>query len=105
MAFACGARTGVLTMRMAPLPNTGSKDGTNVYAAAYVSRAVAVLRRTASGALQQPADRSACINRDASMGCARARAIGAATAVAIDPDGRAVYVSSFDAGLTVFARR
>jgi len=78
---------------MAPLPNTGSKDGTNVYAAAYVSRAVAVLRRTASGALQQPADRSACINRDASMGCARARAIGAATAIAIDPDD-APYTSA-----------
>jgi DNA-binding beta-propeller fold protein YncE len=125
-AFARDRRTGALTQLpgssacIAEAPQTGcapgralnsieglvvSADGANVYAAAYVSRAVAVLRRTTSGALQQPADSSACINRDASNGCAGARAIGAATAVAIDPDARAVYVSSFDAGLAVFARR
>ncbi len=82
-----------------------SPDGANVYAAAHGSRAVAVLERTASGALTQSAGTSACINSDASNGCAPARAIGAATAVAIDPAGRAVYVSSYDAGLAVFARR
>jgi DNA-binding beta-propeller fold protein YncE len=125
-AFARDPRTGTLTQLpgssacIAEAPQTGcapgralhsieglvvSPDGANVYAAAYISRAVAVLQRTASGALRQPAGTSACINSDGSKGCARARAIGAATAVAIDPEGRAVYVSSHDAGLAIFFRR
>ncbi|MCA1678023.1 MAG: lactonase family protein [Actinobacteria bacterium] len=81
-----------------------SRDGANVYAASYVSRAVAVLRRTPTGALRQPAGTAGCVSANGAGGCAHARAIGAATAIAIDPTGRTVYVSSYDAGLAIFAR-
>jgi DNA-binding beta-propeller fold protein YncE len=125
-AFARDRSTGALTQLagsaacIAEAPQTGcvagralrgivdlaiSPDSASVYAAAYTSRAVAVLERTASGALTQAADAGGCIDADGAGGCARARAIGAATAIAIAPDGRSVYVTSSDAGLAVFARR
>lgn len=124
-AFARDRRTGALTQLagadacIAQSPQTAcsrgralrsieglaiSPDGANVYAASYTSRAVAELRRTATGALRQPAGNAGCVSGDGADGCARARAIGAATGIAIDPAGRTVYVSSYDSGLAIFSR-
>ena len=124
-AFARDRRTGALTQLpgrsgcIAEGPHAGctpgralrnieglvvSSDGASVYGAAFVSRAVAVLRRTASGALRQAAGPGGCIAGEGGHGCSRARAVGAPTAIAISPDATTVYVASREGGLAVFAR-
>ena len=87
-----------------------SPDGRNVYVAGSLGGTVAVFARAqGSGVLTQLPGAAGCL-RDADVGfeedtCGKAFALDSATAVAVSPDGRNVYVSSFgSAAVAVFAR-
>jgi DNA-binding beta-propeller fold protein YncE len=81
-----------------------SPDGKNVYAAASVSDAVAVLRRNATtGALYQSPATGGCASGDAS--CTPAKALDGARSVAVSADGKNVYVASQDGDAVAAFRR
>jgi DNA-binding beta-propeller fold protein YncE len=75
-----------------------SPDGRNLYVATYSSRAVVTMRRDpVTGALTQPAGAAGCISDVGSHGrCGHGNALKEATGVVVSPDGRNVYVASFD---------
>jgi DNA-binding beta-propeller fold protein YncE len=77
-----------------------SADGKNVYAAAYASSGVAVFSRDLlTGKLTQ----TGCVR--AVSTCVGARGLSGASAIVVSPDGRNVYVASYDADAVVsFAR-
>jgi DNA-binding beta-propeller fold protein YncE len=81
-----------------------SPDGRNVYvAAAGQSGGVAVfVREPETGRLTQLAGKAGCLTESGSGGCTKARAVRGAAQIAMSPDGRSVYVVSFD--LAIFAR-
>jgi DNA-binding beta-propeller fold protein YncE len=82
-----------------------SADGDNVYAAAAISGAIAVLDRRADGTLRQPPPPRGCLAESTADGCARARVTGGADAVAVSPDGKNVYVAAgLEDGMAVFSR-
>jgi DNA-binding beta-propeller fold protein YncE len=55
-------------------------------------------RNTTTGALTQASDATGCFSDDGSDGCTNGRTLGAATGVAISPDGAHVYVSAAPLG-------
>jgi DNA-binding beta-propeller fold protein YncE len=82
-----------------------SPDGKNVYVtAAGPAGGVDVLARNPqTGALSQLAGPAGCLTEDGSGGkCTRARAVRGASAVTVSPDGKTVYVVSFN--FAIFAR-
>jgi DNA-binding beta-propeller fold protein YncE len=89
-----------------------TKDGKNAYVALVDSDAVAVLARDRkTGALTQLPSPHGCISEDGSGGlCTDGKALSDPVAVAVSPDGRNVYVASFQrdpvslSALSVFAR-
>ena len=84
-----------------------SGDGKTVYATAFESDAVAVLRRDrATGALRQAKGRSGCISgRAGTRGCTAVRALDGPDVVAVSPGGGSVYVgSSLGNAIAVFDR-
>ena len=83
-----------------------SADGNDVYIAAALSNALAVLARDpATGALTQATDGSGCIANAALAGCTTGVQLGGANAVAISPDDGDVYVTSLTSNsLTSFTR-
>jgi DNA-binding beta-propeller fold protein YncE len=84
-----------------------SPDGANVYVAAPDDNAVVVFDRDpGTGALSLSAATDGCVNADGSDSCAAARALLAATAVVVSPDGKNVYVASEGpaSGIAVFDR-
>jgi DNA-binding beta-propeller fold protein YncE len=82
-----------------------SADGENVYAAAAISGAVAVLDRGADGTLTQPPPPRGCLAESTANGCAPARVTGGADAVAVSPDGKNVYVAAgLEDGMAIFSR-
>jgi DNA-binding beta-propeller fold protein YncE len=82
-----------------------SPDGQNVYAAAAISGAVAVLDRGADGNLVQPPPPAGCLSQSTVDGCRSARVTGGADAVAVAPDGRNVYVAAgLEDGMAIFSR-
>jgi DNA-binding beta-propeller fold protein YncE len=79
-----------------------SPDGTNLYATGLYG--LAVLDRSESGALTAPAGAAACLS-DFKRSCTQARGLEATGAVTVSPDGRSVYVTSFEpGGLAIFSR-
>jgi DNA-binding beta-propeller fold protein YncE len=82
-----------------------SPDGEYVYVAALGSDAIAIFRRTGTGALVQLPGSSGCISQSAGGGCATGRALDGAIDAAVSADGRNVYVASLnDNGVAVFTR-
>jgi DNA-binding beta-propeller fold protein YncE len=89
-----------------------SNDGKNAYVALVDGRALASFARDKkTGALTQLPSPAGCIAEDARNGfCAQGLGLVAPLSVALSPDGRSVYVASFQkdpvsiSALTVFAR-
>lgn len=72
-----------------------SADGASVYVAAALSAALDVLTRNpATGALVQATDGTGCLTSTPLIGCATARALRGADAVAISADDRTVYITA-----------
>jgi len=82
-----------------------SPDGKNVYVAAFTTGAIDVLNRNpATGRVAQKTGHPGCLGR--SLGCKPARATGGASSIAISPDGRYVYMTSFSSNaVDVFRRK
>jgi DNA-binding beta-propeller fold protein YncE len=73
-----------------------SPGGTEVYAAAFTSGAVDVLRRsTQSGALVQKSGRAGCVFAAGPPACTPGRALRGVSSVAVSPDGRYLYSGAF----------
>ena len=101
---ACAAAVGL----HGPLSVTLSPDGRTVYVADLLSGAVAVFARSrTSGALTQLAGSEARVSNDGAGGeCADGVAIARPTGVAVNRDGRSVYVTADDSNaVAVFGRR
>ena len=84
-----------------------SPDARSVYVASYYSHAVASFARNrATGALTQLAEPDACISvSELEFGCAEGEALGGATALAVSPDSRHVYVAAaLSNAVAIFAR-
>ena len=77
-----------------------SGDGKSVYVAATSSptnSAVARLNRNlTTGALTQPAGTPGCVSETGAGPCAHGHALKGASGVAVSPDGKSVYVASFN---------
>lgn len=83
-----------------------SPDGENVYAAAFASGAIAVLDRSAkSGAVAQKPGRAGCLAPRSVPGCTPARALRGVSSIALSPDGRYLYSTSFGSNAVDVFRR
>lgn len=82
-----------------------SPDGENVYAAAFATGAIAVLDRGSKGALAQKAGRAGCLAPRSVPGCTRARALRGVSSIALSPDGRYLYSTSFGSNAVDIFRR
>jgi DNA-binding beta-propeller fold protein YncE len=85
---------------------TVSPDGKSLYAAVQSSNAVAHLNRNATtGALTQPAGTAGCVSETGAGPCANGHALSGPLGVGISPDGKSVYVASFDSyAVSLFKR-
>jgi DNA-binding beta-propeller fold protein YncE len=83
-----------------------SPDGANVYVAAFATGAIDVLDRTReSGAVTQKPGRSGCLAPRSVPGCTPARALLGVSSIALSPDGRYLYATSFGSNaIDIFKR-
>ena len=91
----------------APTSMAVSKDGNHVYVASQVSGAVAVLvRDQRTGTLSQLPGPEGCISQGGSSGqCANGRSLDYSLSMALSPNGKHLYVASYDSSsVAVFAR-
>jgi DNA-binding beta-propeller fold protein YncE len=83
-----------------------SPDGANVYAAAFSTGAIDVLDRgKKSGTVNQKPGRAGCIAPRSVSGCTRGRALRGASSIALSPDGRYLYSTSFGSNAVDIFRR
>lgn len=82
-----------------------SPDGANVYVAAFATGAIAVLARNKSGEVVQLEGRAGCLAPKSVPGCKRAQALRGVSSVALSPDGRNLYSTSFGANAVDIFRR
>jgi DNA-binding beta-propeller fold protein YncE len=83
-----------------------SPGGANVYAAAFATGAIDVLDRNArSGVVVQKTGRAGCLAPRSVPGCTRARALRGASSVALSPNGRYLYSTSFGSNAVDVFRR
>jgi DNA-binding beta-propeller fold protein YncE len=83
-----------------------SPDGSNVYVAAFETGAIDVLdRRRKSGVVAQKPGRPGCLAPPSVPGCTRARALRGASSIALSPDGRFLYSTSFGSNAVDIFRR
>jgi len=82
-----------------------SPNGKNVYVAAFKSGAIAVLDRGKSGAVAQKPGAAGCLAARSLPGCTPARALKGVSSIALSPDGRYLYSTSFESdAIDVFRR-
>lgn len=83
-----------------------SLDGKNVYVAAFANSAIEVLDRGKRfGKVTQKAGRRGCLAPSSVPGCTRARALRGVSSIALSPDGRYLYSTSFGSdAVNVFRR-
>lgn len=84
-----------------------SPDGASAYVASFKSGAIDVLDRDReSGFLAQKAGRAGCLAARRVPGCSPGRALRGVSSIAISPDGRSVYSTSFASNaVNVFRRK
>jgi len=84
-----------------------SPDGENAYVAAFANSAIDVLDRgKKAGKVKQVPGRAGCLAPRSVPGCTRARALRGVSSIAVSPDGRHVYSTSFGSNaVDVFRRR
>jgi DNA-binding beta-propeller fold protein YncE len=83
-----------------------SPDGANVYVAAFATGAIDVLDRgKKSGMVNQMPGRAGCIAPRSVPGCTRGRALRGASSIALSPDGRYLYSTSFGSNAVDIFRR
>jgi len=83
-----------------------SPDGKNVYVAAFANSAIDVLDRGKRfGKVTQKAGRRGCLAPRSVSGCTHARALRGVSSIALSPDGRFLYSTSFGSdAVNVFRR-
>jgi DNA-binding beta-propeller fold protein YncE len=83
-----------------------SPDGKNVYVAAFANSAIDVLDRGKRfGKVTQKAGRRGCLAPRSVSGCTRARALRGVSSIALSPDGRYLYSTSFGSNAVNVFRR
>lgn len=83
-----------------------SPDGRNVYATAFGSNAIDVLKRnTSSGALKQAPRTDTCVASKPGSSCTKGRALSGASSIVVSPDGKFVYATAFKSESVVVFRR
>ena len=83
-----------------------SPDAANVYVAAFGTGAIDVLERgKKSGTVNQVPGRAGCLAPRSVQGCTRARALRGVSSIALSPDGRYLYSTSFGSNAVDIFRR
>lgn len=83
-----------------------SPDGTNVYVAAFATGAIAVLDRSReSGVVTQKPGAAGCLAAPKMPGCSPGRALRGVSSIALSPDGRYLYSTSFGSNAVNIFRR
>jgi DNA-binding beta-propeller fold protein YncE len=83
-----------------------SPDGRNVYAAAFATGAIDVIARgRKSGELAQLPGRPGCLAPKSVSGCSPGRALRGVSSIALSPDGRYLYSTSFGSNAVDIFRR
>ncbi len=82
-----------------------SPDGANVYAAAFATGAIDVLERSSSGVVVQLPGRPGCLAPRSVPGCTQARALRGVSSIALSPNGRYLYSTSFGSNAVDIFRR
>jgi DNA-binding beta-propeller fold protein YncE len=82
-----------------------SPDGANVYVAVFATGAIAVLSRNKSGEVAQLEGRAGCLAPKSVPGCTLAQALRGVGSVAVSPDGRNLYSTSFGSNAVDIFRR
>jgi len=82
-----------------------SPDGANVYVASFATGAIVVLGRNKSGEVAQLKGRAGCVGPKSVPGCTRANALRGVGSVAVSPDGRNLYSTSFASNAVDIFRR
>jgi DNA-binding beta-propeller fold protein YncE len=83
-----------------------SPDGKNVYAASFASGAIVVAdRNRSSGAIAQKPNLAGCVASASLPGCQRAKALRGVSSIALSPDGRFLYSTSFGSNAVDIFRR
>jgi DNA-binding beta-propeller fold protein YncE len=81
-----------------------SPDGRNAYVAAFKTGAIAVLNRGQAGAVAQKPGAAGCL-ATAVPDCSPARALKGVSSIALSPDGRYLYSTSFESDAVDVFRR
>jgi DNA-binding beta-propeller fold protein YncE len=83
-----------------------SPDGLNVYVASFKTGAIDVLlRNRESGNIAQKPNAAGCLAPQSVAGCTPARALKGVSSIALSPDGRFVYSTSFGSNAVDIFRR
>ncbi|HMJ73307.1 MAG TPA: beta-propeller fold lactonase family protein [Solirubrobacterales bacterium] len=83
-----------------------SPDGANVYTAAFATGAIDVLDRSAeSGAVTQKPGLAGCVATRPVPGCTHGRALRGVSSIALSPNGRYLYSTSFGSNAVDIFRR
>jgi DNA-binding beta-propeller fold protein YncE len=82
-----------------------SPNGKNVYVAAFKTGAIAVLNRGKAGSVAQKPGTAGCVGPRSLSDCTPARALKGAGSIALSPDGRYLYSTSFESDAVDIFRR